>query len=276
MLTNILSTFVKCTRWDGKGFAVGDKMILTPFFLDQYLPALERLHQSSWVLNKPVLQEGDTQTRMSMLHNPLAEEVKKTIDHGHRPVSIVGDCCASIGFLAGLQRAGMDPTLIWFDAHGDFNTWETTPSGFLGGMPLAMLVGRGEQRMPQAVGLRSIPEEQVILTDARDLDPGEKRLVESSNLKHLPKITNLLDQPAPNGPLYIHFDVDVVDPEEIPAVGYPARGGASVEEIKRVFSHLARTGSIVGISMSTWNPDLDENGRTRELCMEVFNVLLEG
>jgi arginase len=63
-------------------------------------------------------------------------------------VSIAGDCVATMGVLAGLHDAGITPTLIWFDAHGDFNTWETTPSGFLGGMPLAMIVGRGEQTMP--------------------------------------------------------------------------------------------------------------------------------
>jgi arginase len=253
-----------------------DAFVLTPFFLDHYLPALQDLIQPNWILNKPALPEGDTQTRMSVLHEYLAREVKGIMVRGDRPVSIVGDCCATIGFMAGIQRVGLDPTLLWFDAHGDFNTWKTTPSGFLGGMPLAMLVGRGEQRMPRAVGLRSVPEGQVILTDARDLDPGEQRLVESSKLMHLPKITDLLDQPLPNGPLYIHFDVDVVNPDELPAVSYPAPGGPSVEDIKRVFNHLIGRGSIVGISMSTWNPDLDEHGRTKELCMEVFNVLLEG
>jgi arginase len=252
-----------------------DAFILTPFFLDHYLPVLEDLIQPSWILNKPSLPEGDTQTRMSVLHESLAKEVKGIVVRGDRPVSIVGDCCATIGFMAGLQRVGLDPTLIWFDAHGDFNTWETTPSGFLGGMPLAMLVGRGEQRMPQAVGLRSVHERKVILTDARDLDPGEKLLVESSMLRHLQKITDFLDQPPPNGPLYIHFDVDVVNPDEIPAVSYPAHGGPNVDEIKRVFKHLAGKGSIVGMSMSSWNPDLDKDGRTKERCMEVFSVLLE-
>jgi arginase len=252
-----------------------DTFILTPFFLDQFLPGLQNLVQDTWRVNKPELPESDVQTRVSLLHEGLAQAVMEVTNRGDRPVSIVGDCCATIGFLAGLQRAGLDPHLIWFDAHGDFNTWETTPSGFLGGMPLAMLVGRGEQRMPNAVGLRSIPEEKVILTDARDLDPGERILVENSMLTHLPKVTDLLDTLQIMGPLYIHFDVDVIDPGEIPAVSYPAPGGPSVEEIERIFQYLNRTGSIVGISMSTWNPDLDGNGMSRYKCMEVFKVLLE-
>ncbi len=107
------------------------------------------------------------------MYNPLAQLVTIVLKSGELPVSVAGDCCTSIGILAGLQQAGVDPTLIWFDAHGDFNTWETTPSGFLGGMPLAMLVGKGEQTIMEGVGTSVLPEEQVILSDGRDLDPGE-------------------------------------------------------------------------------------------------------
>src|SRR5512136_997268 len=98
---------------------------------------------------------------MSVLHQPLAEFTAQTVLHGDRPVSLAGDCCTPLGVLAGLQQAGLVPVLLWLDAHGDFNTWETTPSGFLGGMPLAMLVGRGDQTMAQAVGLRPLPESRV-------------------------------------------------------------------------------------------------------------------
>ena len=252
-----------------------NEFILTPFFLDQAEPQLETLLSQDWILNKPSLTEGDSQFRMSILHEVLAKSVETALRMEKRPVSIVGDCCATIGFMAGLQRAGLDPTLIWFDAHGDFNTWETTPSGFLGGMPLAMLVGCGEQRMPRTVCLQPVPEERVILTDARDLDPGEQELVESSNIIHLPKVSDLLNHPLPDRPLYIHFDVDVLDPGDVPALSYPAPEGSDVEELKRVFEYLTKTRLILGMSMSTWNPDIDEEGKTQDLCMEVFNVLLE-
>ena len=92
---------------------------------------------------------------MSQLHRPLADFIHKTIRQGDRPVSFAGDCCTTLGVVAGLQRADLNPTLIWLDAHGDFNTWETSPSGFLGGMPLAMMVGRGEQTMAETC--RTIP-----------------------------------------------------------------------------------------------------------------------
>ena len=121
----------------------------------------------------PPLPDGDTTTRMSAVHETIAGFVVDTLATGQRPVSIAGDCCSAIGMLTGLQRAGIDPTLVWFDAHGDFNTMETTLSGFLGGMPLAMLVGRGDLALPEAVGLAPLPESRVILTDGRDLDPPE-------------------------------------------------------------------------------------------------------
>ena len=82
---------------------------------------------------------------MSILHKEIAKHVSAALTGGSLPVSIAGDCCTAIGVMAGLQKARIQPLFIWFDAHGDFNTWETTPSGFLGGMPLAMIAGMGEQ-----------------------------------------------------------------------------------------------------------------------------------
>jgi len=147
--------------------------ILTPYFLDEVKEELLELARNSWKIVKIDLGPGKKQERMVQIYSALRDSVAQEVRAGTVPVGVAGDCCSTIGFLAGLQAAGLDPTLIWFDAHGDFNTWETTPSGFLGGMPLAMLVGRGEQLMPQGVGLKILPEDKVVLTDARDLDPGE-------------------------------------------------------------------------------------------------------
>ena len=170
---------------------MSDQMILTPFFLDEPAPGLRSLAQKEWQINQPdSLSGADKQERMTALHKPLAGLVSTAVRAGKRPVSIAGDCCATIGFLAGLQQAGIQPTLIWLDGHGDFNTWETTPSGFLGGMPLAMLVGRGELLMSDAVGQPPLPKSHVILSDARDLDPGGKLAVDGSAMTHLPTLPN--------------------------------------------------------------------------------------
>ncbi|MFQ5434247.1 MAG: arginase family protein, partial [Anaerolineae bacterium] len=205
---------------------MADQMILTPFFLDEPVPGLDHLAQDGWQINRPdSLPGSDKQERMSALHKPLAESVRTAVQTGKRPVSIAGDCCTTIGFLAGLQQAGVQPTLIWLDAHGDFNTWETTPSGFLGGMPLAMLVGRGELRMSAAVGQKTLPESRVILSDARDLDPGEKIAVDGSAMTHLSDAAQLLDAPLPDGLLYVHFDADILNPADAAAMSYLAAGG---------------------------------------------------
>ena len=251
-----------------------NRFILTPFFLDEPWPELESLVESGWQVNQPDLPDGDKQYRMSSLHLPLADFVVETITSSKRPVSIAGDCCTAIGVLAGLQRVGINPLLIWFDAHGDFNTWDTTPSGFLGGMPLAMLVGRGEQRMINAVGLHPFPESQVILTDARDLDPGEQDLIKESSVLHLPDTRSLIGYSLPDFPLYIHLDMDVINPDDAPAMSYLAPGGLLVKELQEVFSFLAQTGRIMAVSVSTWNPSLDRDERSQRVSMELLRTLI--
>lgn len=251
-----------------------DRYMLTPYFLDERRPGIDDLATSDWQENRPTLNPGEKQARMIALYKPLATFIADTLQQGNRPVSVAGDCCTTIGVLAGIQQAGLTPTVIWFDAHGDFNTWETSPSGFLGGMPLAMAVGMGEQTMLDGLGSQPFPPANVILTDGRDLDPGERKLVETSGITHLPNITDLLDYALPNGPLYIHFDTDIVDPVEVPAMNYPAPGGPSAETVRRVFQHLASTGNVAAVSLSSWNPDLDENGRSRIICMDLLNELL--
>jgi arginase len=200
--------------------------------------------------------------------------VAQSVVANNRPVSIAGDCCASIGVLAGLQRVGLNPTLIWFDAHGDFNTWETTPSGFLGGMPLAMLAGLGDQTLVEGVGLNPLPEAQIILTDGRDLDPGERELLNQSQVVHLSSVESLMEAPLPDSPLYVHFDTDVINPAEAPAMNYRTPGGPSVAVLRKVFRQLAATGRIRAVSMSTWNPELDHDGRSRQASMDLLNELL--
>jgi arginase len=179
-----------------------------------------------------------------------------------------------LAVFAGLQKAGLKPNLLWFDAHGDFNTWETTPSGFLGGMPLAMMVGRGEQTLPQNVGLQTVPESDIMLTDARDLDPGERMALEQSVVNVRTDPETLIDGPIPEGPLYVHFDSDILNPAEAPAMSYLAAGGPPSEVLRQVFKRLARGGQVIAVSLSAWNPKMDTDGRSRELVMSLLDELV--
>ena len=247
--------------------------ILTPYFLDQPIPGLEPLLEADWVKNDPRLPQGSPQIRMSLLYEPLAELVAMAVKQGELPVSIAGDCCTSLGVLAGLQRANLNPILIWFDAHGDFNTWETTPSGFLGGMPLAMLVGRGERTIVESLGLLPILESRVILSDGRDLDPREREALANSQVVHLHGVMDLLDYDLPEVPIWVHFDTDVVDARVAPGMNYPVSGGPDESQLQLVFNHLAQTARVAAISMSSWNPELDEDGRSKSVSMKLLGEL---
>ncbi len=253
---------------------MADRLIYTPYFLDASFPGMEAFAKRGWIRNRPTLVESPQMANLATVNRALADEIAATLAADERPVSFAGDCVAAIGMVAGLQRGGLHPTLIWFDAHGDLNTWETTPSQFLGGMPLAMMLGHGEQTILDVLNMQALNPENVILTDARDLDPGEKALLEKEPVVHLPNATDLLTHPLPDGPLYVHFDVDIIDPTDAPALAYPAPGGPSVDDLRAVFAHLAATDRMVGVSVSAWKFDADGEEKTRDAVMSLLDTLL--
>jgi len=210
------------------------------------------------------------QQRMAVLYRRLAEEVA-VVDH---PLVYAGDCVAVIGVLAGLQARKVHPTLYWFDAHGDFNTWETTPTGFLGGMPLAMLTGRGEQTIVSGSGSEPIDDGNVVLVDARDLDPGEAEAVAESGMR-VRSVEDVAHEEPSDGPIYLHVDVDVVDPGDLPAINYPAPSGPSLHDVHDAVHRLAGTGRVVAASVSSWNPGLPGADRAAAATRRIMSDFLE-
>jgi arginase len=249
--------------------------ILTPYFLDEPLKGLEEIKKDNWIINQEDLPKKAVINKIAVLHEALARYVSKSISNNTIPVSIAGDCCTAIGVLAGLRRAGIDPLLIWFDAHGDFNTWETTPSGFLGGMPLAMIAGLGEQTILDYLKIAPLPQEHIILSDGRDLDPGERELVEGSDISHLKDPNELLNYPYPDRPMWVHFDTDVLDPADVPAQNYPAPGGPSKGQLAAIFDALRSTDSIKAVSLSSWAPDLPGAENSAKVCMKLLTTLCQ-
>jgi arginase len=248
--------------------------ILTPSFLDQPLPGLKSLARPGWTINEPDLPPGDQTARIAAINVGLARVVARTVAAGRRPVSLAGDCLSAIGVAAGLQAGGLDPVLVWFDAHGDFNTPETTPSGFLGGMPLAMIAGRGDQTIVRAAGLRTWDERRIVLTDARDLDPGERTSLRNSSVTVLADPGRLAEVALPDGPLYVHLDTDVITPEEAPAQNYPAPGGLSVAELEIVLRGLAGRAPVAAVSLSSWNPDLGQAKLSEASSLRLLEALI--
>ena len=248
--------------------------IVTPYYIDKPANHLKSFLRDGWQLNTVDLPDTDAQGKASTVHKALANKIEAAIKQGKRPVSIAGDCCATIPVMAGLQRTGITPTFLWLDSHGDFNTWETTPSGFLGGMPLAMIAGLGELRMNNAVGLEPIPEKNIVLADGRDLDPGERDLIEQSQITHIQKLSDLMQYPF-HGPVYIHFDVDILHLDDLPAVNYPASGGPRASELEELFQYLKENIEIAAISstIGVWKEGGDRIKEGEKIAWELLELL---
>lgn len=226
------------------------------------------------VLTATPATSGARIERVAPVHEAIADAIAAVIDTGARPTAILGDCCQTIGVVAGLTRKGLTPSLVWIDAHGDFNTTETSPSGFLGGMPLAMLTGRGDQRMMQAVGLVPIADARVVLAGARDLDPGERDLVSKSGISEVLDLNKLVAA-LPDGPLYLHFDSDVLDSRLAPAFLYPAPGGPTPEAARVLLAAILATGRVIAVSVTVgWDVKGDTDGTTLRAVKAATSGLL--
>lgn len=238
-----------------------------PFHLDEPLTPFT-LPISAQTIS-PDLPDRTAWARMAVLYDAVAEAVR----NDESPVVVCGDCTAALGVLAGMQRRGLDPAVVWFDAHGDMNTPRTTPSGYLGGMPLAVALGHGDRTVPHHLNLRRILPEQVLLVDARDLDPGERDLIAATPLRHVP-IGGVSTWLVPEGPVYLHLDLDVLDPDELPGLRFPAPGGPSFGTFAEAVHAVVSTGRVAAVGIAcTWLPEYDEDQRTQNILKATLSLL---
>lgn len=211
---------------------------------DDHLPGLPEVTVS------PGLPDGDTFARMRHLHRAVADAVAAHPD----PVVMSGDCLVSLGILKGLQDAGVDAGIVWFDAHGDVHTLASSTSGYLGGMALRFAVGGDAERVAQPLGLRPLPEDRAVLVDARDLDPAEAAFLAGSAIRRI-DVSDVADAVLPTGPLVLHVDLDVIDPDEVPGLLYPAPGGPSSSAVLDAIAAVRATGRVVATHLSCpWHP----------------------
>ncbi len=253
---------------------MADRRIVSPRFIGRLSGAPLALSAPGDRMIAAAPGAGDETESLSPIHQELADAVADAVRAGERPVAIVGDCCQTIPVMAGLERGGIRPAIVWLDSHGDFNTWETTPSGFLGGMPLAMLTGRGDQRMMEAVGLAPIEDARVLLSDGRDLDPGERDLVQASGIRHMEKVIGV-PHVLPDGPIYLHVDADLIDCRLAPAFLYAVKGGPSPEGLAAVIEAVMASGQVVAVSVTaSWDAAKDEDGATAAAVKRAVGGLL--
>jgi arginase len=181
----------------------------------------------------------------------LYEQVAARVAASDAPVVVAsGDCTTSLAIVAGLQQRGVTPSVIWLDAHGDFHTPHTTRSGYFGGMALAMLVGRAGASLAESIGLRAIAEDACALAGARDLDPAERDALDASAVLRLDDVAALAGAALPPPPWYVHLDIDVIDPAELPPLRFPAPGGPSATTVAAALRALASRGTIAALGLA--------------------------
>jgi arginase len=190
---------------------------------------------------------------MAHLYEKAADVIASEIQAGRRPTVQSGDCTTSYATVAGLQRAGVDPAIVWFDGHGDVQTLETTTSGYLGGMPIRVLTGYRPELIANALGLRPVSEERVVLVDGRDLDPPEVDYLASSPIRQH-EVDELTADLVPDGPLYLHVDFDVITPDDLPGLLFPAAGGPSRDAVGAAIQRVIATGRVAALGLGcTWH-----------------------
>ena len=222
---------------------------------------------AEWVTIAPDFAAADDP--VVAVNRALAEAITAHADKA--PVVFACDCTSCLGMVKGLEAKS--PAVLWYDSHGDFNTPETTPSGFLGGMPLAALVGRGNQHLMRGVELPPVAEVDVFVTDVRNLDPEEGVMLRSSDVTIFETLDALEVAKLPDKPLYVHFDTDVVDCEEMPAMSYPEPDGPTLAESIESLNHVLERGNVVGVLFSLWNSTLEGSDAAREATLRLIRAL---
>lgn len=229
---------------------------------------------------------SDPRSASIAVNKKLAQAVEQTLLAGEFPLIVSGSCDVSLGILAGFDHSHTG--VIWFDAHGDFNTPETTRSGFFGGMPLAIVTGHCYQDLWTHVGNSiPIPETQTLMVGVRDLDPQERVQLEQSAIKvitcdELQQAEQTTDgvfvldkfvSRAQN--FYLHVDIDVVDPQEAPGVDYPAAGGPSAQEVEHVLGTIVKHFPIKAAALTAYNPERDSEEKTLQIGLRLLMQLAE-
>lgn len=227
--------------------------IAVPYHLDEHLPDLDLPLVPDQVITAE-LPPGTIWDRLSALLSLVAAAVAESAGRGEVPVVASADCMTSLGIVAGLHRAGIGAGIVWFDAHGDVQTLETSTSGYIGGLPLRLLAGYRPELIAARLGLREVPEREITLVGARDLDPPEVNYLASAAILQRP-VEALGPAALPEGPLYVHLDADVINPAFLPGLRVPAPGGPGPEPVAEALRMLAGTGRVAAVGLAcTWLP----------------------
>lgn len=211
----------------------------------------------------------------------VARAVRAALGRGRTAVVLSGSCQMGLGAASGLPagRRGV----VWLDAHGDFNTPDTTGSGLVDGTVLATLTGRCWGRLAAGVdGFAPVPDRDVLLVGARALDPGEEGLLEASSVRRLP-VADVREGLADGAlesfaegleSVYVHLDLDVLDPSDGRANAYAAPGGLSRAELVELLGAVGEECPVRAFGLASYDPAADEGGAVCAAALEAAAAIL--
>lgn len=215
----------------------------------------------------------------------VCERAEEMVSRDAFPLFLGGDHSVSIGTVSGVAEVGRTG-MIWLDAHADFNTHETSPSGNIHGMPLGVLAGHGH---PDLVGIgspgASVRPEDVVIVGLRSVDRQEQNLlrragVRSYTMKEIDAygvarvVRQALKDLSHLDRVHLSFDLDVMDPEVAPGVGTPVRGGLTYREAHLVMELISEADIVTSLDVVEVNPILDSKNGTAELAVELVASLM--
>jgi arginase len=217
------------------------------------------------------------------VNEDIASKTEAAIRAGHKGIVLGGDHSVCLGAVAGASQA-VDGTigLIYFDAHGDMNTDQTTLTGNIHGMHLASLMGFGAPELAHVYGENvKVPKENLLHIGGSDLDQGEIDLIERENLQaftlfdllthNLAPVIKMIDDLAARVPnIWVSLDLDCIDRIYAPGAGMPNAKGLSYREISTIAQYIGKKCNIIGIDVVEYNPLQDIDHKTAELGIELI------
>ncbi|KYG32337.1 arginase [Alkalihalobacillus trypoxylicola] len=216
----------------------------------------------------------------------LAKKIVHIKKDGYLPLILGGDHSTAIGTIAGVATENKELGLIWYDAHGDLNTKETSPSGNIHGMPLAVSLGYGIKELVEiGVKTKKVSPDKMVIIGARSLDDGEKQLIKQLRIKvftmheidrlGMSRVMEEAIQIVQKGTEHVHLslDLDALDPLEAPGVGTPVTGGLTYRESHLAMEMLAESNIITSAEFVEVNPILDEKNKTAQIAVGLIGSL---
>ncbi|MBM3292301.1 hypothetical protein FJY84_06445 [Candidatus Bathyarchaeota archaeon] len=232
------------------------------------------------------------QNRMGLASHHLADRVSEQLKSGIMPLGLLQNCNGLMGMLAGVQNSGsgINPIkvgLIWVDAHGDFNTPETSLSGMLGGMPVAISCGLCLERLRRTCGLDPpLPTKYVTMMCVRDTDPFEQEQIDRSQIEHItvndvktlsPRIMQQVNRLADlTNKIYVHIDLDVLDPTDIPGAGLPVINGPTADELSASLELIFSHPKTAAFGVASYPASRDHDKKGLKSVFRLFEGVIKG